>query len=203
MRATARTRRSALPAELGRILSALATARILRWPPFHDANAVMAFASYSTEIDTTPLLRQTLGLGKQLVLPVVASGQRRLELRAVTDLCNLRPGKWGIPEPGPECPAVAIADIGLIVVPGLAFDGYGHRTGYGGGFYDRLLRERQRAGRGGVRLPLACGFGYEVQVVKQVPAGPEDERLDALCTDAALRVFDRGPTGVGTGYRLT
>jgi 5-formyltetrahydrofolate cyclo-ligase len=47
---------------------------------------------------------------------------------------------WGIPEPDGAVP-VSINDADLIIVPLLLADKNGHRIGYGGGYYDRLLRE--------------------------------------------------------------
>ncbi len=52
---------------------------------------------------------------------------------------QLQLSSWGIPEPswGDLVPA---GTIDLVLVPLLAVDKYGHRVGYGKGFYDRLLR---------------------------------------------------------------
>ncbi|WP_224999442.1 5-formyltetrahydrofolate cyclo-ligase [Cesiribacter sp. SM1] len=51
---------------------------------------------------------------------------------------QLQQNKWGIPEPvgGEVCP---VEKIDAVLVPLLAFDRYGHRLGYGAGFYDRFL----------------------------------------------------------------
>ncbi len=194
MRTAGKTRRAALPQPLREILSALAAARLETWAPYRRARAVMAFASFTDEIITMPLLKQVLDSGRELILPVTVRSRPDLELRRVGELAGLVPGRWGIPEPGPGCPAVGPSQVELVIVPGIAFDERGHRTGYGGGYYDRLLRALRR---GTGRPPPACGFGYEVQVWKQVPAGPDDEPLDALVTDAALREFGGEAAGLG------
>ena len=57
--------------------------------------------------------------------------------------------------------------------------------GYGGGFYDRTLRDlRQR------RKVLALGVAFDEQLLaEEVPHGPEDERIDWLLTDRRVCAF--------------
>ena len=88
--------------------------------------------------------------------------------------------------PGPELLQTAagpsdgaVADMARLRGPsfgsvfGVAFDAAGRRLGYGGGFYDRLL-PLVRAG-----VPRIAG-AFDVQIVDEVPAGPQDRRVDAV-----------------------
>jgi len=61
-------------------------------------------------------------------------------------------------------------------VPGAVFDARGHRLGYGGGYYDRLLPLL----RGDARRIAGA---FELQVVEQVPAAAHDLRVDAVVTE--------------------
>ena len=66
--------------------------------------------------------------------------------------------------------------LDLVLVPGLAFDARGGRLGRGAGFYDRFL----------AALPpraVACGAGFQFQVVGLVPTEAHDVRLGALLTE--------------------
>lgn len=49
-------------------------------------------------------------------------------------------GRWGIREPA-KGEMVPPSDIDMVLVPMLGFDHFGHRVGYGKGFYDRFLRQ--------------------------------------------------------------
>jgi 5-formyltetrahydrofolate cyclo-ligase len=59
---------------------------------------------------------------------------------------------------------------------------YGHRLGYGKGYYDRTLRTLRAVG--GARR--AFGLAFALQEVPEVPAAPFDEPLDAIVTERGL-----------------
>jgi 5-formyltetrahydrofolate cyclo-ligase len=82
---------------------------------------------------------------------------------------------FGTREPSTEADDV-VPD--LVLAPLLAFDDTGGRLGYGGGFYDRTLRELRSAGE-----VIAVGVGYQAQRVAEVPSGDDDETLDWIVTE--------------------
>ena len=100
------------------------------------------------------------------------------------------PGPFGILEPDRGAPEVPLERIDLFLVPGLAFDGQGHRLGFGGGYYDEIGALLRAAGRG-----LMIGLGFDFQLVESCPAGEGDVSLDCLVTDARV-VRCRPPTTV-------
>lgn len=179
-------RRSHLPGDLGLILGALALSHLFGLPEYKHAKTVLAFASFRGELDTRPLLADVLRSGRVLVLPVTDLDTRRLDLRIVSSLSQLRPGRWDIPEPSGECPPADRTSLDLVIVPGVAFDTSGQRVGYGGGFYDGLLRDWRTQSRAG---PVACGLAYELQVRQLVPSGTHDQPLDLLVTETGVRRF--------------
>ena len=65
-------------------------------------------------------------------------------------------------------------------MPLLAFDGSGHRLGYGGGFYDRTLAL--------LNVP-AIGIAYAGQQVASLPRGDHDRTLDMVLTEQGIRRF--------------
>ena len=83
-------------------------------------------------------------------------------------------GKYGIMEPKKGLPVISCKEIDLWLVPGVGFDLSGNRLGRGGGVYDRLL-----SGVSGVKI----GIGYEIQLIDQVPVGPEDQGMNLIVTE--------------------
>jgi 5-formyltetrahydrofolate cyclo-ligase len=89
----------------------------------------------------------------------------------------LRPGRFGIPEPGTG-PTLPTDEPVLMVVPGLGFDLQGTRIGRGGGFYDRTLTSHPWAFR--------CGLAYEFQLLPRLPEAPWDVCMHSVVTDARV-----------------
>lgn len=75
----------------------------------------------------------------------------------------------------------------VIIVPGLAFDIFGNRTGYGGGFYDRYLESA--CGDGGRLIKAAVCYGFQLQSEVICHSG-HDIKMDYIFTDKeALRII--------------
>ena len=133
---------------------------------------------FGSEWDTHALLEAALARAKTVALPRVNRATRMLDICAITRLeHDAAPGYRGIPEPGAHCALIDIASIDWVLVPGVAFDPDGHRIGYGGGYYDRLLPLLRADAR---RVAAA----FELQLVERVPAASHDVTVDAVVTEA-------------------
>ena len=137
------------------------------------AGAVLAFWSFGSEVDTTPLIDRLRSLGTTVSLPRIENGD--IVPVVWTPGSSMTETSFGSREPT-DGRVLEARELDLIVVPGVAFDRSCRRVGYGGGFYDRLLA-RTRDGAAGV----AIAFG--VQVVDEVPTGPLDRPVDAIVTE--------------------
>jgi 5-formyltetrahydrofolate cyclo-ligase len=179
-------RRDALPGGERALLSGRIVAAILDLPTYQNADVVLAYTSFGTELQTDRLLRHALADGKALVLPRVERGG--LGLYEVRDLAiDLAPGTWGIREPEPDrCPPADPDGVGFALIPGVAFDRGARRLGYGGGFYDRLLAGGLPEG-----TPLVSG-AFEVQIVDEVPTDPHDAPVDSVITERNIYARDGG-----------
>ena len=170
-------RRALSAAERARGSAAIA-ARLVAMPVFREARVVGLYAPLGAEVDTAPVATAAEAAGKRVIWPRLAGSGREM----VFALCPpdaLRPGPVGALEPPEDAPACSIADVDLVVVPGVAFDADGRRLGRGRGHYDATLAALRP---GAARVGLA----FEAQLVPALPEEPHDARMDAVVTEARV-----------------
>ena len=180
LRASVLRRRNALPEGERASSSGHILTEVLGLPSYERSGVVLAYASFGSEPTTDGFLRRVLEDGKVLLLPKV--GRDGLELYEVRDVGrDLAPGTWGIREPVPNrCASANPEEVDFALVPGVAFDRGGRRLGYGGGFYDRLLKDGLLGS-----TPLVSA-AFEVQIVDEVPVASHDVPVDAVVTENGL-----------------
>lgn len=135
---------------------------------FANARTIFLYCSLPDEVDTAPLLRSLLA--PQIILPRVIDDEN-MELRLYTGPADLTPGCYGINEPtGPVF--TSLQQIDVAVVPGMAFDRYGHRLGRGRGYYDRILPLMPQAHK--------IGLCFNFQMLESIPSEPHDIIMDEV-----------------------
>ena len=151
-------------------VSAIICEKLRALPEWQAAKVVMGYAPMGDEPDIEPLLCTT----RATVLPRWTD--EGYEPAQITNLqADLCPGQFGVREPTLECLTMNWAEIDMILVPGMAFDGTGNRLGRGGGYYDRLLDCARAAG------PVtAVGVCFEWQLQENVPIATHDQQLDLV-----------------------
>lgn len=170
-------RREALSHEERERAVVLITERILGHQWFYCSDTLLAFAGYGSEIDTGEIIDEALRRGKKVYLPrVMTAGPKgeapEMEFFRIHCRKELQPGYRGIPEPSPEGERYVYrqgeTSRVLMLMPGVAFDAYKNRIGYGKGFYDRYLADKED-----LRL-RTVGIGFQCQLVEKLPCDEND-----------------------------
>ena len=151
-------------------------ARFLALPQVEAADTLLLYPGMGGEPDTARLLPALWARGKAVCLPRCLPG-RGLEARLVRPDSALIPHPYGMLEPGEDCPLVGKDAIGLVLVPGLAFDPSGGRLGQGAGFYDRWLADYAGCTAALCRTAL---------LLPQVPRAPHDRGVELVLTEHGL-----------------
>ncbi len=148
--------------------------RFLQLPQVQDSRRLLLFLGVpGREPDTARLLPRLLASGYQFALPRMLP-EHGMEFRRYDPDRPLVQARFGIREPGEDCPLVPKDWGEVILVPGAAFDREGCRLGFGGGYYDRWL-----PGFPGFRV----GLCREAALQDRLPREPHDCRVDRVLTE--------------------
>jgi 5-formyltetrahydrofolate cyclo-ligase len=125
------------------------------------------------EVDDLALLKKFKKNKFDISLPVIKKNfQMDFYKWSFSDL--LKVNKYGIPEP--ETKNIVYPDI--LLIPLVAFDKNLNRLGYGGGYYDRLLKKLSKKKR-----IIKIGLALSVQRIDKVPINVYDQKLDYIITN--------------------
>jgi 5-formyltetrahydrofolate cyclo-ligase len=154
--------------------------RVAQQPIWRNARNVLAFMPLEHEPDITSLLQQRLGAGKAVAFPRFDSAASAYKAVQVTNFATqLSPGKYGVLEPGAECPLISLNELDLALVPGIGFSLNGCRLGRGKGYFDRMLCEV----RGWI-----CGVAFDWQVTIEIPSEQHDIHVNGIVTPTRWHV---------------
>jgi 5-formyltetrahydrofolate cyclo-ligase len=147
-------------------------------PEFSNAEKILFYVSTKGEVLTKEMIKDSLSLGKKVVVPISNVKEKNLILSELRDFDKeLRPSKFGILEPKKQFfREVSPEEIDLVIVPGIAFDRRGNRIGYGMGFYDNFLSNLKK------EIPVIA-LAYEFQIVSEIPTHKKDVRVQKIITE--------------------
>ncbi len=152
--------------------------RLFACKDFLDCQDVMFYLSFGNEVRTDEMIARSLKDHKRVYVPRLVMAERRMEACEVTDINQeFDLGFYDIREPSQvSSKVVSPSRIDAVIAPGLAFDHSGKRIGFGGGYYDKFLKQLPEKS---FRLALAYGF----QIMDSVPQDPWDERVQKIFSE--------------------
>jgi 5-formyltetrahydrofolate cyclo-ligase len=177
-RAKRRTRRAvlddrdALPADAREERGERVVGRFLELPEVQRAKTIMLFSHFGSEVPTGSLIRRLHERGVVVALPRIEGAHLVPVAYAPGDPTSTT--AFGAQEPVDGTP-LDRGSIDVVAVPGVAFDRSGHRIGYGGGYYDRFLRNL---------AAFTVALAFDLQVLDEaLPAGRFDLPVQAVVTE--------------------
>lgn len=163
--------------------SLLLTERILGHQWYYRSEILLGFVNYGSEISTVEILEEAIKAGKTVYVPKIVEckkvkcetaipAETEMKFYRIESLAELNEGYKGILEPDGNSEEFqydeTIAGHTLMLMPGVAFDMFRNRVGYGKGFYDRYLADKEA-------LQLrTIGVGFKCQMVEEIPAEEND-----------------------------
>lgn len=158
------------------------TERVRSLPEYRSARTVMYYVDVRDEARTRQALPEAIQSDQRIVIPYCVEGE--LELFLLESMDELEEGAYRILEPKAELRSVpekqlAVDQLDLILVPGVAFDREGGRTGHGKGYYDKLLEHAR------LETPLVA-LAFDCQIFDSIPMQEHDIYMDKVVTESTV-----------------
>ena len=125
------------------------------------------------EVDDLEILKEFAKKNYQISLPVIKKNFN-MDFYEWSFDDPLKINQYGIPEPNSK----KLIYPDLILVPLVAFDNNLNRLGYGGGYYDRVIKKLSKK-----KEILKIGLAFSIQKISNVPVTKYDKKLDYIVTD--------------------
>ncbi len=108
-----------------------------------NATNIALYMPIRSEMQTDLLLQNTWESNKNTLLPRChEQTYGMMDFFPCKKITDLQPGKFNILEPMAHIKPWK-GNIDIMILPGLAFDIYGNRLGFGAGYYDRFLAKQK------------------------------------------------------------
>lgn len=155
--------------------------KLFEFANFLESQQVFLYPPGSKEIPTESIIRKAMEIGKSIILPVFTDVKNTFLLYKISHFDrDLVTNARDMLEPNPErCKKIALDDVDIAIIPGLAFDDKGGRMGFGNNYYSKLI----------TKLPETCrrvSLAYEEQIVDQIQMESRKYTVDIIITDTRV-----------------
>ena len=153
--------------------------RVLKLNQYAFSKTILTYVSMPNEVDTLRLINKALADGKRVAVPYCIPDTRKMQFYVIESLDELHSGAFGVMEPTPSDERLLTDfESSICFVPGLSFDQYGYRLGYGKGYYDRFLSNYPGA---------KIGLCYSSGLRDRLRHGRFDRTVDVIVTEKVIR----------------
>lgn len=135
-----------------------------------SSKTLLIYISINSEVDTIKIINYFLNT-KNIAVPKIIDNN--MYFCYITNLNDLTPGKYNIPEPTNEN-IVTDFDNSICIVPGICYDKENYRIGYGKGYYDRFLSKNKIK---------TIGLCYKECMIEKIDNDKYDYKIDEVITD--------------------
>lgn len=149
--------------------------KLLSLAEFKKAKGVMFYISKGDEVNTHMAIKEAIKLGKDVAAPKIIN--KKIIPFKIYSFADLSIGKFSILEPLKN-KKIKKSRIDLFVIPGIAFDIFCNRVGYGYGYWDKFLND--------VDKKSIIGLAFDIQIVKKISTEPHDITISKIITEKRI-----------------
>jgi 5-formyltetrahydrofolate cyclo-ligase len=156
---------------------------LIRTSEFIESKTIGLYIPIGSEVETWDMINYVLKSGRILLLPRIVNNNIRYFIVEQNDFDtdSFDTNRFRIKEPKKTNGSVDFID--LLIIPGIAFDSYGYRIGYGYGYYDKFLAKK--------KFSKCIGLAYDFQLIKiRIPKFAYDRKIDMLITERRTHIVN-------------
>lgn len=151
------------------------TQTLLNSKLWKESETIGITISQHIEWNTKPIIKEAWSQGKSVCVPKCYPSERDMVFYKINSYTQVENSYNGLLEPiSTITEEIKKKQIDLLIVPGLLFDQDGFRIGFGGGYYDRFLKDFPNE-----TLSLLS----RSQLVKKIPTDPYDIPVKSLIVE--------------------
>jgi 5-formyltetrahydrofolate cyclo-ligase len=163
--------------------SKLIQKNLIRTSQFIESKTIGLYIPIGSEVETWDIINCVLKSGRTLLLPRIVNNNIRYFIVEQNDFDtdSFDTNRFRIKEPRKINGSVEYID--LLIIPGIVFDSYGYRIGYGYGYYDKFLARE--------KFSKCISLAYDFQLIKiRIPKFAYDRKIDMLITERRTHIFN-------------
>lgn len=143
-----------------------------------SAKKIGIYLSFKNEWDTREIIHKAWEEGKKVVVPKTLPESKGMDFYQISDYNDLESGHFGIQEPiSSKTIYTDKKELDLLIVPGLVFSQKGYRIGFGGGYYDRYLKDFKNE---------TLSLLWSEQILEEVPVDKYDIAVEKMLTENGI-----------------
>jgi 5-formyltetrahydrofolate cyclo-ligase len=179
MRTIALNERNGLPENMRDAYSQIIRKKVVAYLESISAKFVHIYLNFGSEVGTRGIIEDLFERKIKVAVPVTR-GEHLIHSK-LENLDDLKPGKFGVPEPT-VINEISPGGLDAVIIPLVAFDGRGMRLGYGKGFYDRFLI--------GLNINIKkVGIAFSLQELEEIPMLSHDQLMNSVITEKSHFIF--------------
>lgn len=152
--------------------------KVLSLKEYIDAKNILLYSNHKNEVNTEKIFINASLDNKKVYYPKVISDDGLMDFFRIMDSKDFIPGYKGIKEPKGDTERFEVKDdFSMIIVPGTGFDTKLYRIGYGKGYYDRYLFDKNI---------IKVGICFDCQITDSLPIDRYDIRMDYVITESKI-----------------
>lgn len=150
---------------------------------YKNAQDIFIYVSFGSEVDTHKIINKAIKDNKSIYVPKTDMEKKEMIAIKIHSLSELVVDSYGILAPISVDKTLISNKFDVIIMPGVAFDKEGNRIGYGGGYYDKYIKDND------ANTTPKVALAYDEQIIEKIESEAHDINVDFIISSKKVLVI--------------